>query len=85
MVCADTMERERGVKILKKDESILDNWRANWRVVDMEGIKSVIAYRAHIFLDIEELHQWKIENEWNGIDIAVTKEDILREGEIYND
>lgn len=79
------MERERGVKILKKDESMLDNWRANWRVVDVEGFKSVIAYRGHIFLDIEELHQWKIENEWNGIDIAVTKEDILREGEIYND
>lgn len=81
MVCADTMERERGVKILKKDESILDNWR----VVDVEGFKSVIAYRGHIFLDIEELHQWKIENEWNGIDIAVTEEDILREGEVYND
>lgn len=85
MVCADTMERERGVKILKKNESMLDNWRANWRVVDVEGFKSVIAYRGHIFLDIEELHQWKIENEWNGIDIAVTKEDILREGEVYND
>jgi hypothetical protein len=89
MVCVDTTERERGVKILKKDENILDNWKANildnWRVVDIEGIKSVIAYRGHIFLDIEELHQWKIENEWNGIDIAVTKEDILREGEIYND
>lgn len=81
MVCVDMMELERGVKILKKDESMLDNWR----VVDMEGIKSVIAYRGHIFLDIEELHQWKIENEWNGIDIAVTEEDILREGEVYND
>lgn len=81
MVCVDTMERERGVKILKKDESILNNWR----VVDIEGFKSVIAYRGHIFFDIEELHQWKIENEWNGIDIAVTEEDILREGEVYND
>lgn len=87
MVCVDTMERERGVKTLKKDESILDNWKANildsWRAVDIEGIKSVIAYRGHIFLDIEELHQWKIENEWGGIDIAVTEEDILREGVIY--
>lgn len=81
MVCVDMMERERGVKILKKNESMLDNWR----VVDVEGFKSVIAYRGHIFLDIEELHQWKIENEWNGIDIAVTEEDILREGEVYND
>ena len=68
------MEQERGVKILKKDESILDNYE----VTEIEGIKSVIAYRGHIFLDIEELHQWKIENEWNGIDIAVTEEDILR-------
>lgn len=81
MVCVDMMELERGVKILKKDESMLDNWR----VVDVEGFKSVIAYRGHIFFDIEELHQWKIENEWNGIDIAVTEEDILREGEVYND
>ena len=75
MVCVDMTERERGVKILKKDESVLDNWR----VVEIEGFKSVIAYRGHVFLDIEELHQWKIENEWNGIDIAVTEEDILRE------
>lgn len=81
MVCTDMMEQERGVKILKKDENTFDNWR----VVEIEGFKSVIAYRGHIFLDIEELHQWKIENEWNGIDIAVTKEDILREGEVYND
>lgn len=75
------------MKILKKDENILDNWKANildnWEVIDMEGIKSVIAYGAHVFLDIEELHQWKIKNEWNGIDIAVTKEDILREGETW--
>ena len=71
------------MKILKKDKSIIDNWLDNWRVVDIEGIKSVIAYHNHIFLDIEELHQWKIENEWNGIDIAVTKEDILREGETW--
>lgn len=74
MVCVNMMERERGVKILKKDESILDNYE----VTDIEGIKSVIAYGAHVFLDIEELHQWKIKNMWNGIDIAVTEEDILR-------
>lgn len=74
MACADGTEQERGVKILKKNESILDNYK----VIEIEGIKSVIAYRGHIFLDIEELHQWKIENEWNGIDIAVTEEDILR-------
>ena len=67
------------MKILKKDESMIDNWR----VVEIEGIKPIIAYRGHVFLDIEELHQWKIENEWNGIDIAVTEEDILREGETW--
>lgn len=44
----------------------------------VEDIEPIICYRGNVFLDIKELHQWKITNLWNGIDIAVTEEDILR-------
>ena len=50
----------------------------NYVIKEIEGVKSVISYNGKIFLDVEELHQWKIDNLWNGIDIAVTREDILR-------
>lgn len=38
----------------------------------------IIKSNGNIFLSVEELHQWKIEHMWNGIDIAVSVEDILR-------
>lgn len=49
----------------------------NYKLKEVVGVKPVIAYGSLIFLDIEELHQWKIEHEWNGIDIAVTENDII--------
>ena len=50
----------------------------NYVIKEIKGIEPIISYGGRIFLDIEELHQWKINNLWNGIDIAVTEEDILR-------
>ena len=50
----------------------------NYVIKEVEGIEPIISYNGQIFLDIEELHQRKINNLWNGIDIAVTEEDILR-------
>lgn len=50
----------------------------NYAIKKIEGIEPIISYNGQIFLDVEELHQWKINNLWNGIDIAVTEEDILR-------
>ena len=47
-------------------------------VVAIKDVDPIITYNGNIFLSIEELHEWKIKNLWNGIDIAVTEEDILR-------
>ena len=41
-------------------------------------IEPLPTYGVHVFTSLEELHQWKIKNVWNGIDIAVTEEDIRR-------
>lgn len=41
-------------------------------------IEPLPTYGTHVFTSLEELHQWKIKNVWNGIDIAVTEEDIRR-------
>lgn len=50
----------------------------NYTVKEVKGVEPIISYSGNIFLSVEELHQWKIEHMWNSIDIAVTKEDILR-------
>lgn len=50
----------------------------NYTVKEVKGVEPIISYNDNIFLSIEELQQWKIEHIWNGIDIAVTKEDVLR-------
>ena len=50
----------------------------NYIIKEIEGVKPILSYNDNIFLSVEELHQWKIEHMWNGIDIAVTEEDILR-------
>lgn len=47
-------------------------------VVAIKDAAPIITYNGSIFLSIEELHEWKIKHIWNGIDIAVTTEDILR-------
>lgn len=56
----------------------MSNLLENYTIKEIEGIEPIISYNGNIFLSIEELHQWKIEHIWNGIDIAVTEEDILR-------
>lgn len=48
-----------------------------YTIVEINGIKPVIEYKGIIFSDINELHQYKINNIWCGIDIAVTLEDII--------
>ena len=50
----------------------------NYVIKEIKDTEPVIAYGSMVFLDLEELHQWKIKNLWNGIDIAVTKDDIRR-------
>lgn len=50
----------------------------NYTVKEVKGVEPIISYSGNIFLSVEELHQWKIEHMWNGIDIAVSVEDILR-------
>lgn len=49
-----------------------------FEIVAIKDIDPIITYNGNIFLSIEELHEWKIKHIWNGIDIAVTTEDILR-------
>lgn len=50
----------------------------NYKIKEVVGVEPIISYNGNIFLNIEELHQWKIEHMWNGIDIAATEEDIRR-------
>lgn len=50
----------------------------NYQIKEIKGVEPVIVYGSMVFLDIEELHQWKINHLWNGIDIAVTEDDIRR-------
>ena len=56
----------------------VNNLLENYTFKEVKGVEPIISYNGNIFLSIEELHQWKIEHIWNGIDIAVTEEDILR-------
>ena len=49
-----------------------------FKIVAIKDVDPIITYNGNIFLSIEELHEWKIKNIWNGIDIAVTTEDISR-------
>lgn len=55
-----------------------ENLFENYTIKEIEGIEPIISYNDNIFLDVEELLQWKIEHIWNGINIAVNKEDILK-------
>ena len=61
------------LKWLKCSANLGCSYYEEYQVVDIEPI---IAYNDMVFLDVEELHQWKIKNLWNGIDIAVTEDDI---------
>lgn len=56
----------------------VSNLLENYTIKEVKGVEPIISYNGNIFLSIEELHRWKIEHIWNGIDIAVTEEDILR-------
>lgn len=61
-----------------KQQSETGNLLENYTVKKVEGVEPIISYNGNIFLSVEELHQWKIEHMWNGIDIAVYEKDILR-------
>lgn len=54
----------------------VNNLLENYAIKEIKGIEPVISYNGNIFLSVEELHQWKIKHMWNGIDIAVSEEDI---------
>ena len=56
----------------------MDNLLEDCTIKEVKGFEPIITYNGNIFLNIEELHQWKIGHMWNGIDIAVTEEDIRR-------
>ena len=60
------------------DLSEVNNLLENYVVKEIKSVEPIISYNGNIFLSVEELHQWKIEHMWNGIDIAVSVEDILR-------
>lgn len=63
---------------MKWDLSEVNNLLENYVVKEIESVEPIISYNGNIFLSVEELHQWKIEHMWNGIDIAVSEKDILR-------
>ena len=60
-----------------KQQSETNDLLENYTIKEIEGIEPMISYNGNIFLSVEELHQWKIEHIWNGIDIAVTEEDMM--------
>lgn len=74
MLCVNLLETKHRTLLLSEMSSLLENYT----VKEVKGVEPIISYSGNIFLSVEELHQWKIEHMWNGIDIAVSVEDILR-------
>lgn len=74
MLCVNLLETKHRTLLLSEMSSLLENYT----VKEVKGVEPIISYSGNIFLSVEELHQWKIEHMWNGIDIAVSVKDILR-------
>ena len=60
----------------------VNNLLENYIIKEIKGVEPIISYNGNIFLSVEELHQWKVEHMWNGIDIDVSNEYYVKWGDI---